>query len=245
MTQPADLLIPRVFHQIWLGPDPLPEECEAYRRSWPEHNPGWELRLWREDDIPADARRPEVFETLRSPAERSDILRFEILWRVGGIYIDMDFECLRPIERLLGGARFVAGYRKPGRVNNALVGSVPGHPVADRALTDIRPRTTYGPVDKSGTGPVFLDRVLAHFGDEVTILDQPILYPRTQRQLEQAHAVHHRARTWKDADGLRRSVRKTQRRLLRATEHARQYRAKAEAAEAELARLRAKVEISS
>jgi mannosyltransferase OCH1-like enzyme len=238
MTPPGDLLIPRVFHQIWLGPDPLPEGCEPYRLSWLEHNPGWELHLWMEGDIPTDARRHEVFETLRNPAERSDILRFEILWRVGGIYIDMDFECLRPIEPLLAGARFVAGYRKPERVNNAFVGSVPAHAATDRALTQIQPRTTYGPVDKSGTGPVFLDRVLAGFGEEVTLLDQPILYPRTQRQLEQAYAVHHRARTWKDADGLRRSVRKTQRRLLSATEQARRYQVKAEEAEAELARLR-------
>ena len=44
-------MIPRIFHQIWLGDGPLPREYEGYQRSWTKHNPGWELRVWTEADL--------------------------------------------------------------------------------------------------------------------------------------------------------------------------------------------------
>jgi hypothetical protein len=81
---------------------------------------------------------------------------------------------------------------------------------------------------------VFLDRMLLQF-PEVTLFEQGVFYPRTHGGRQKAHAVHHRARAWKDDEGLRSSVRKAQRRLQSATEDADQWRVKAERAEAELA----------
>ncbi len=231
------MLIPRIFHQIWVGPDPYPEEFVPYRQSWLDRNPGWKLELWTEDRLPRDARRPEGLELLRNPAERSDILRFELLSRFGGVYLDCDFECLRPIEPLLEDVSAFAGYRKPGRVNNALLGSVPGHPFVERALTLIRPRATWGTVDKEGTGPLFLDRVLEEFPD-VSRFEPPVFYPRSGAQRESAYGIHHRARSWKDAEGLHSSLDKTEKRLRSAQEEAREWRLRCERAEAELVRLR-------
>ena len=126
------LLIPRVFHQIWVGPDPTPEEFITYRQTWLACNPGWELRLWTEENLPPDLERREAYEKLRVPAERADILRVEILFRFGGVYVDADFECLRPIEDLLDGTDFFVAYLKPNRVNNAVIGSVARHRVPVR-----------------------------------------------------------------------------------------------------------------
>jgi len=194
-------LIPHVFHQIWLGPDPFPREYAAYQRSWTRRHPGWELRFWTEDALPGDLRRSEVYERLRRPAERSDLLRFELLDRFGGVYLDADFECLRSIEPLLDGVTFFCAYNDPGRVNNAIIGSTAGHPLVARAIGELRPRDTYGPVDKDGTGPLFLNRLIAG-AEDVTIFDEALFYPRTPAAREHAYAVHHAARSWKDAADL-------------------------------------------
>jgi mannosyltransferase OCH1-like enzyme len=193
--------IPRVFHQIWLGLDPLPREYSTYQRSWTSRHPGWELRLWTEDDLPDDLERTEVYERLRRPAERSDLLRFELLARHGGVYVDADFECLRPIEPLLDGVRFFCAYNDPGRVNNAILGCVPGHPLVLRAIRELRPRESFGPVDKAGTGPLFLNRLVGEFPD-VTIFAEGLFYPRTPAARGSAYAVHHAARSWKDPADL-------------------------------------------
>ena len=193
-------LIPRVFHQIWLGDKPLPKEYAAYQRTWTKHNPGWELRTWTEADLPGDLRRPEAAERLRAPAERADILRLEILWREGGVYVDTDFECLQPIEPLLEGHDFVIGLAKPGRVNNAFIAATAGHPLLERALDELKPREFHGytrtrPARPSSTG-------CSRAPSGVTFVEPELLYPRTPAAEQQAYAVHHEARSWKDPAGL-------------------------------------------
>jgi mannosyltransferase OCH1-like enzyme len=204
-------VIPHVFHQIWLGSEPFPSEYERYQRSWTLRHPGWELHLWTEQDLPDDLERKEIYELLRRPAERSDLLRFELLDRFGGVYVDVDFECLRSIEPLLPGVSFFCAYNDPGRVNNAIIGSAPGQPLVARAIRELRPRSTYGPVDKEGTGPLFLNRLVGEFPD-VTIFPEELFYPRTPAAAEGAYAVHHAARSWKDpADLVLDAVRAEQR----------------------------------
>jgi mannosyltransferase OCH1-like enzyme len=194
-------LIPHVFHQIWLGPKPFPREYERYQRTWTHHHPGWELRLWTEENLPGELRRPEAAERLRAPAERSDILRLELLWRFGGVYVDTDFECLRSIAPLIAGADFFVGLAKPGRANNALLGSVAGHPLLDRALDELRPREYHG-YDKAAAGPQFLAELLAAHPEGVTFLEPELLYPRTPAAAEGAYAIHHEARSWKEHSEL-------------------------------------------
>jgi hypothetical protein len=159
--------------------------------------------LWTEDNLPSGLR-PEIYERLRVPAERSDILRLELLARFGGVYIDTDFESLRPIDSLIDGVQCFAVLYRRGRLNNAIIGSIPGHPAIQAVLDELRPRRTWGPPEKEGTGPLLVDRVLRGRGD-VRIFDRPLFYPESVER-ETAYADHHMARTWKDEAGLRRSI---------------------------------------
>ncbi len=229
--------IPRTFHQIWVGPHPFPEEYAALQETWRQHNPHWELRFWRDDNLPQGLRRPEVYDTARTPWERADILRLEVVLRYGGVHVDADFECLRPIDPLLDDSiEFFIGYRKPGHVNGALFGAFAGHPLLAEGLAKIQPRPDRS-YDKDATGPKFLEELLT--GREgVTYFDPPVFYPRTAVELDEAYATHHRARGWKDKEGLRRSLAKAEKRLLEAEREASEWRKKCEAAEAELARLK-------
>jgi mannosyltransferase OCH1-like enzyme len=242
------VLIPRIFHQIWVGPDPFPEEFARYQRTWLDRHPDWLLKFWTDENFPKpeELRRPEAAERLRAPWERGDIFRLEILWRTGGVHVDTDFECLRSIEPLIENVELFIGYRKPDRVNGALMGSVPGHPLLERALDEIKPRTSYGMQmgagtanNKDETGPAFLDQLLLQ-QPGVTFFGPEVFYPRTPDELENAYAVHHKARGWKDEEGLRRSLAKAEKRLLEAQEEAREWRLKYERADAELSSLRAR-----
>jgi hypothetical protein len=152
------------------------------------------------------------------------------------VHVDADFECLRPIDPLLGDVEFFIGYRKQGHVNGALFGATAGHPILEEGLARIPPLADGG-YDKDATGPKFLDDLLAD-RPGVTYFEPPVFYPRTPDELDAAHAVHHKARGWKDDEGLRRSLAKAEKRLLEAQEEARDWRLKYEQAEAELNRLR-------
>jgi inositol phosphorylceramide mannosyltransferase catalytic subunit len=202
--------IPHVLHQIWLGPNPLPAQDAVYIETWKRLHPAWEHRLWTEDNLP-EGVRPEVYERLRVPAERSDLLRLELVARYGGVYVDTDFEALRPLDPLLHDVDLFAAYLRedfeddsdlPARINNAIFGAVPEHPALVRALAEARPRESYG-YDKNAVGPMFLDRMLQ--GTGATLFDRHLFYPRPLER-DGAVAYHHQARTWKDAAGLQRSL---------------------------------------
>jgi inositol phosphorylceramide mannosyltransferase catalytic subunit len=196
-------MIPRVLHQIWVGPHQLPEEFAAYADTWRRHHPGWEYRLWTEAEIPPDLRRPEARERLRMPAERSDILRVEILWREGGVYVDTDFECRGSLEPHLDSREFVTASLFPHRVNNAFIASVPGHVILDEALAEMKPREFFG-FDKWAAGPFFFNSIVQRHKSSpgVHLLPPELMYPRTLAQRERALAIHHVARSWKNVDEL-------------------------------------------
>lgn len=230
------MLVPRVFHQIWVGPDPLPDEYRRYQQTWLDHHPGWELKLWTEDNLPRDARRPEIHERLRAPAERANILRLELLWREGGVYVDTDFECRRSIEPLVEDAALFITLAKPGRVNNALMGAVAGSTILDEALEKLRPVEFFGH-DKAATGTRFLDGLLLD-RPGVTLLDAELFYPSTEEQRGRAYAIHHKARSWKDAEQLRIDLERAEREIATQKELAAKRKERYQRAEAELDRLR-------
>jgi mannosyltransferase OCH1-like enzyme len=205
--------IPRIIHQVWVGPDPLPEQFVRFQRTWVDHHPGWELRFWTDANLPDDLTRPEAYERLRSPVERCDILRLEVLARDGGVYVDCDFECFRPIDELLEGIDFFVAYIGPERPAHGITGAAPAHPIVVRSLEEIRPREWFG-YDKEATGPPFFNRILADY-PEATIYPSAHFYPTTDEERRGAYAEHHAARSWQGVPELRQALDKALARLER------------------------------
>ena len=67
----------------------------------------------------------EVYVSERYAGQlRSDLARYDILWRYGGVYVDCDLEALRPIDDLLDVPGF-AGWETDGVwVNNAMASAI-------------------------------------------------------------------------------------------------------------------------
>jgi glycosyl transferase-like sugar-binding protein len=195
--------IPRVVHRIWLGEDEMPPELVGYGETWRRHHPEWRFRVWRDRDlrrlVPAGSAA-----RARHRTEVSDLLRFAVLRRHGGLYVDTDVECLRPLDELLEGHTVVAGYEKPGRVGSAVLASVPGHPFFVDAARQAARTVGLGANSADATGPYLLT-LLARDYPEVTILPQDAFYPYAWDEPERRHdefpgsyAVHH----WAGLDGL-------------------------------------------
>jgi mannosyltransferase OCH1-like enzyme len=212
-------MIPRMLHQVWVGRLPLPEEFARYGESWRRHHPDWEMRFWTDENLPDDLIRPEAYERLRKPAERSDIIRLEVLFRFGGVYVDTDCECLRPFDPLLqeGVDLFTGDLGGTAKVNTAVIGSVPGHPLLERALRELRPVTEYG-LDQGGTGPRFLSGVLREHPDQVMLYPREFFQPSTDAERERAYSIHHMSMTWRDPEEWRAAEEEIHRRFQAARE---------------------------
>jgi len=130
-------LIPKFIHQIWLG-GALPDQYQAWRDHLVALHPGWDVRLWTEQNLPDYDRIMDRYD-LRGyhPTIASDLFRVLVVLRYGGIYLDCDTEpiaCLEPLRghsifcRYDGTARQIAG--RELRINSGHgVGAAPGNPI--------------------------------------------------------------------------------------------------------------------
>jgi len=124
-------IIPKIIHHIWLG-GCLPERFQAYRDTWRTFHPGWEMILWGDEDIENFGLvNKDQYDKASNYGEKSDIARYEILLRYGGLYVDTDFECLASFDPFHIVCGFFAGISNTAtiEINNGLIGSVPNHPI--------------------------------------------------------------------------------------------------------------------
>ncbi|KAG9403907.1 hypothetical protein AC1031_005395 [Aphanomyces cochlioides] len=142
---PGPTVIPKRIHQIWLGPAPM-DDFHSYIQSWKNHHPDWEYTLWAEREIENwTLQNQTAYDMATNFGEKSDILRYEILETFGGLYVDVDFECLKPFDQLHENptCEFYAGLSntRSVEINNALIGCVPNHPILKAVISAIQRET--------------------------------------------------------------------------------------------------------
>jgi hypothetical protein len=148
--------IPKIVHFIWLGPRAFPPQSVENVRTWMAQNPDWTFKFWtdRPRDPPCHGMETVLVKEYPFPilgkryaasqnwGEKSDVLRFEILYNQGGVYVDHDANCLQPFAGLHGAYDFycclevphplVAGYNITS--GNGVIGSRSGHPVVKKVI---------------------------------------------------------------------------------------------------------------
>lgn len=93
--------IPKIIHQIWIGPNRPPEQFEKWKESWLKLHPTWEYILWDEEKISQlKLINQEFIDQEKNYGAKSDLIRYEIIYQFGGLYIDIDFECIKPLDFL-------------------------------------------------------------------------------------------------------------------------------------------------
>jgi mannosyltransferase OCH1-like enzyme len=124
-------MIPKIIHQFWSDRErSLPDELVYYMDSVRYWHPEWEYKLWCELDGPVDKNCP-AFQTT---AGISNYVRLRALLLYGGVYLDTDCQCIRPLDGLLYHSAFagkqddVAGNGYADRLGTAVLGAMPDHP---------------------------------------------------------------------------------------------------------------------
>lgn len=216
IAQSAHLKIPKIIHQIWIGKG-LPEEFKKFIDSWRVYHPDWEYRLWTQDDIPKMHLRNRAFiEQSRNAGEISDLMRYEILYQYGGVYVDTDFECLRSLEPLHYIYDFYIGIQPLDsdlvQLGIGIMGAVPGHPILNECIERVKNRWQDKSLDHhvtARTGPIHCTKVFYEMAGKDGLCDialpptyfyplycQSTEYKRAKWVQEGAFAVHHWAKTW-------------------------------------------------
>ena len=144
--------IPKIIHQIWSGIDePLPEHFFKMAETWKYDYPDWEYIFWDASKMNSFILEcyPQYWKAYNSfpyNVQRWDVIRYLILYKMGGMYVDFDYESLKPMDQLLLGKHCCFSQEpashcrmaKRGFIfNNSLMASVPSHIFMKRIIDKV------------------------------------------------------------------------------------------------------------
>lgn len=179
MRQPTGSVqhVPHIIHQTWKNLD----LNESQKRSWQsveKHYPGWEHWLWTDELIDQFARQHfpdfvDVWDRLTPFIKKVDTIRYMWMYKVGGVYFDIDVIVNRNMEELLSvaNAAYIPcenswyNWRKDSEAASpAIVASAPGHPFWLAMLDHIRANHDKYVIE--ATGPTAVANVLLQWKDD-------------------------------------------------------------------------------
>lgn len=195
--------IPKIIHQTWKT-QVIPYWFSDFTRSWQTCHPSWEYHLW---DDEANRRLIQkhypwflrTYDNFSFNIQRADAVRYFILHRFGGIYVDIDMECFKSVEPLLQGADCVFGIEPDEHarlhntdriISNAFMGSVPKHPfffaIAKEMLTCVCHQTDRNRYILETTGPLMINRVYSNYQcpETIELLSPDFLNPLSCQEAE-------------------------------------------------------------
>lgn len=171
--------IPKKIHQIWVGgkcPEKYLKCCETIQKC----NPDYEYKLWTDKDVNNFyLKNRKLYDAVSNKGAKSDILRYEILLRYGGIYIDTDFIGIKSLDHFLKFDLFAGtAYVKRPEVLNGLIGCISNHPLM-QLLVDQMLKIDINHAKRTKdiinlTGPYFLTR---GFLNIIKPTDNVVIFP--------------------------------------------------------------------
>jgi glycosyltransferase involved in cell wall biosynthesis len=156
-------MIPKIIHQVWIGPKTPPIKPMD---TWKDKHPNFEYIRWNEEEF---VKRDMEFECQNRIDEmteingKADIIRWEILYKYGGIFIDADSICIESIDVMLMNQKCFAGYEqedlRPGLIATGTMGFPPKHPLVKDAIDFIKKNLIHTNKAWITVGPGLLTRL--------------------------------------------------------------------------------------
>lgn len=152
-------MIPKIIHQIWLGPKPSPSDLMNH---WIRMNPSFRYILWTEANLPT-IKNIEQFKAAKGWNIKSDILRYELLYHYGGFFIDADSYALKPITDLLEFDIVTVAEGRANMLVNGIIGITQKHPAMKMMIDEVSKLPAKERYHWKETGPGLWTIVARHF----------------------------------------------------------------------------------
>jgi mannosyltransferase OCH1-like enzyme len=216
-----DDTIPKIIHQVAMSKlrdeKDWPESWKHCQQSWRTLFPDYEYMLWDDDAADQLIRNdyPWFYNTYKSYKRdifRIDAIRCFILHKYGGIYADMDYECLKNFEHLLpkGLVCITEGSFTTEPLQNSLMASPPNHEFWRHIWKYLEERKDETDVLEVAGPKLFIYAAEQHpelvyplergiFTKEYTMLYNPIIKIDDEID-ENLVAIHHNNGSWVNFD---------------------------------------------
>jgi len=202
-------MIPKVLHRIWVGGE-MPQIYKQFEKDWRRLHPDWEIKTWGDNDFGWLRNQdlfdhPEKYVAADAVGQfRSDVARYEILAKFGGVYADCDVEPVKSFDNLLDVEAFASWEENGVYVGNTVIGSVPGAQFWQKMIDRVgnSAKANAGRAATWVSGPRVL--TFLHFENPtgLTVYPQSFFFPYSYKDLKTAndpalreyldcYAIHH------------------------------------------------------
>jgi mannosyltransferase OCH1-like enzyme len=164
-------MIPKLIHQTWKT-DSIPKKWHPFVNKVKILNPGWSYKLWTDQENDEFVKRefPEFYQLFAGfPRKimRADTIRYLIMYKYGGVYMDLDYEVLKPFNFenkniVLPLEECVKDENSIKWIGNCFLASVPEHKFWQDVINDLQkdpPVVTDHSQVLKATGPMLLTRI--------------------------------------------------------------------------------------
>jgi len=169
-------MIPKIIHQTWKT-ETIPERWKDAVDSCKKIHPGYRYILWTHQTIRKFVQKfyPDFYPTFKAythDIQRCDAFRYLVLYKYGGIYLDMDLVCKKKLDDFLHYDLVVVHSNKEKRYwRNAFYMAIPKHPFIKFCIDEL-PKHIYDSYYfgkywyiMNSTGPIFLTNRINEYGN--------------------------------------------------------------------------------
>jgi len=175
--------VPKKIHFVWIGKE-IPENYQANIITFVELNPLYEVildRIYCLNDRKSEifcidsilAREiseytvKDLFDKEDNMGAKADIIRYEIVYRNGGVYYDTDSICVKPLNDVLTHSFVSSRVDEYHNVNNSVFGFPKGSRFLEFVLRLLRWNILKDPNAwvPQKTGPVFFSGAFVNYDD--------------------------------------------------------------------------------
>jgi mannosyltransferase OCH1-like enzyme len=212
--------IPKIIHQTWKD-KLVPVQWHSYQNKIKSLHPDWQYRLWTDADNDLFVQKEfpafyPVYQSFPKNIMRADVIRYMIMYRIGGLYLDLDYEMLKPFQYaqetlVLPVSRDISFGDRRDLLGNCIFASVPNHIFWKDMIDDLQhnPPTVDNYLEVlHTTGPEFLSRIFYAGNYEDAYLPNRLVFhpptPRSNSQYQKiiqngiSEGIHHADGTWRE-----------------------------------------------
>ena len=212
-------MIPKLIHQTWKT-DLIPKQWVSLVNKVKELNPDWSYKLWTDKENDEFVRKefPEfygIFSRFPRSIMKADVIRYLLMFRFGGVYLDLDYEVLKPFNFgdklvVLPLEDIPSETEQPKRIGNCIIASIPGHRFWRDVINDLQcnpPDVKDHTQVLEATGPSFLSRIYnQNYYPDIFTPDRSVYIPQLlnrKADIERARknvntlGIHHGWGTWR------------------------------------------------
>ena len=221
-------MIPKMIHQTWRDGN-IPESMKGFQKSWKFHNPDWEYRFYTDEECENFVSQEypeltEVYSGFEKQIQRIDFFRYLVIFKYGGVYADMDMECLKCFDKFLQDEILFSietrisksyqeqlQYAQPYQIANCIFASEPGHwflkKIIDKVVDNSGSKVDHDNDVEDITGPRMLTHLFYSLPEQeqekVSVLSEiywlpPTNFPNFWPFDKNMYSRHYFLGTWKE-----------------------------------------------